>query len=53
MFKFCLVKEEAAKEEELVWDEKDEETSLRDNTRGRRSRRRLKSQKENDENEGK
>ncbi|XP_024875654.1 transmembrane protein 183 isoform X2 [Temnothorax curvispinosus] len=47
------VKQEATKEEEKpVWDETDEETLLRDNTRGRRNRRKSKCQKDNDEDEG-
>lgn len=48
------MKQEATKQEEkLLWDETDEENLLKDNTKGRRNRRKLKCQKDNDEDEGK
>lgn len=48
------MKQEATEQEEkLVWDETDEENLLKDNTKGKRNRRKLKYQKDNDEDKGK
>lgn len=47
------MKQEATEQEENVWDETDEESLLRDNTKARRNRRKSKCQKDNDEGEGK
>lgn len=47
------MKQEATKQEENVWDEMDEETLLKDNTKARRNRRKSKCQKDNDKDEGK